>query len=69
MVLKTKTYKGYRITECERAKGEHTGNWIIQDYRLGMAVFDQDCAHYRSVQEAKDAINEGLAWAASPQAQ
>ena len=62
-------YKGEVIRECERAKGEHRGKWIVVGREHGMNLFDELCPHYGSIRAAKDAINNSLAFfRANPQA-
>ena len=61
-------YKGQVIRQCERVRGEHRGKWIIAGMRLGMDIADELCPHYVSIRAAKAAINDDLAFRASPQA-
>lgn len=55
-----KSYRGMRIYECERARGEHRGRWIIQTYHAptGMRNSDDLCPHAGTLKEAREIIDE-----------
>lgn len=54
-----RTYKHYAIYECERAKGEHNGRWIVQTYhKTGLPYADELCPHFATLVLAREWINE-----------
>lgn len=57
--MKARSYKGHNIYECERIKGEHAGNWIVQTYHspTGMPWSDEECPHFPTLKAARDYIN------------
>lgn len=53
-------YKGHRIERCDYADGYHAGKWIVRSYhKTGIPFADELCAHYNSLDAAKEAINAG----------
>ena len=59
--IEQRYYMGHSIALCERA-GEHDGKWVVRDYdhRTGSwAGADELCAHYYTLEQAKDAIRGG----------
>ena len=55
-MLKEYRYRGHISRQCERVKGEHNGKWIILSYAHGLLLDDTICAHYPTIQAAKDAV-------------
>ena len=57
-------YKGQMIRECDYARGEHNGRWIIQTYHgpTGNPWSDENCPHYHTLAEARASINESIRW-------
>lgn len=64
---RTHTYKGQTIYPCERVRGEHRGQWMVQTYHgpTGMPYADELCPHYWTLAEAKASIDESLRYAES----
>ncbi len=63
---KTHTYRGYTITPCDYAKGEHDGRWVVITYhRTGNPYSDELNPHFHTLTDAKAGINERIAYAAS----
>jgi hypothetical protein len=59
-----RTYKGFRIFECEQAKGEHSGKWVVQTYyhKTGTPWAESECPHFRTLTDARDAIEHELVY-------
>ena len=72
ILRKSRKYKGYLIRPCmwatnERWRwwwGKHSGEWVIQAYHHPPREMrpDSECAHYLTLQAAKDAINLSRRW-------
>ena len=61
----TRTYKGETIEECEMADWrEHGGRWLVRRYEHGMVRFDSQTPHYRTLAEAREAIDAQHAYEA-----
>ena len=65
------TYKGHVIERCEsayagREGSGHPGKWIVRSYHFatGMRIFDQQCPHYQTLAQAREAVTQDIADAA-----
>lgn len=58
-------YKGQIIRDCAWADGEHNGKYVVQTYHAGtgMPWSDEECPHYWSLAQAREAINESIKYA------
>ena len=63
MSLAYRTYRGFAVIECERAKGEHSGKWTVQTYhKTGMPYADELCPHYQTLKSAHEAIDREIVY-------
>ena len=49
------------VRRCEWAAGQHRGKWIIQIYHgpTGNPWSDQECPHYQTKKDAREALAQG----------
>ena len=58
---RTHTYKGIQIVpcNCDRSRGESRMAWrLIEHHKSGAVWFEGQSAHYVSLDQAKDAIDD-----------
>ena len=67
--LAERVYMGVVIARCERVRGEHDGEWVVQTIHAttGMMWADEMCPHFQTVREAKAYVRDFIEILGTPE--